>query len=83
MAKPRLVENYHSETRSDRHIDPRLEIWDETLRDGEQMPGVHFSPDEKLRIATALSELGVGVINAGIPVVSDEEARAVREVAAA
>jgi len=83
MAKPRLVENYHSQTRRERHIEPRLEIWDETLRDGEQMPGVHFSPEEKLRIATALSELGVGVVNAGIPVVSEEEARAVREVAGA
>ena len=83
MAKTRLVEDYHSETHHERRIHPRIEIWDETLRDGEQMPGVHFSPGEKLRIATALSDIGVGVINAGIPVVSAEEARAVRDVAAA
>jgi len=83
MAKARLVENYHSETHHERRISPRIEIWDETLRDGEQMPGVHFSPAEKVRIATALSEVGVGVINAGIPVVSEEEARAVKEVAGA
>jgi len=83
MAKVRLVENYHVATHHERRIPPRIEIWDETLRDGEQMPGVHFSPEEKLRIATALSDIGVSVINAGIPVVSDEEARAVRLVAQA
>jgi len=83
MPAPRLVENYHSETHHERRIAERIVVWDETLRDGEQMPGVHFNPDEKLRIATALSEVGVHLINAGIPVVSDEEARAVRLVAEA
>jgi isopropylmalate/homocitrate/citramalate synthase len=81
MAEPRLVENYHSETATARHVPDDLVIWDETLRDGEQTPGVHFSPEEKLRVATVLSDIGVSVVNAGIPVVSDEEARAVRLVA--
>jgi isopropylmalate/homocitrate/citramalate synthase len=83
MAEPRLVENYHPETASLRRIPESLVFWDETLRDGEQTPGVHFSPEEKLRVATLLSEIGVSVVNAGIPVVSDEEARAVRLVAEA
>jgi isopropylmalate/homocitrate/citramalate synthase len=83
MAEPNLVEDYHSWTACERRIPSSLTIWDETLRDGEQMPGVHFSPEEKLQIAEKLSEAGVGVINAGIPVVSDEEARAVRLVASA
>jgi isopropylmalate/homocitrate/citramalate synthase len=83
MAEPRLVEDYHGRTAAERRIPASLTIWDETLRDGEQMPGVHFSPEEKLQIAEKLSEAGVGVINAGIPVVSDEEARAVRLVASA
>jgi isopropylmalate/homocitrate/citramalate synthase len=81
MDEPPLVENYHGATARDRRLPEGLVVWDETLRDGEQMPGVHFSPEEKLELATLLSELGVGVINAGIPVVSDEEARAVRTVA--
>jgi isopropylmalate/homocitrate/citramalate synthase len=81
MAEPRLVENYHPESASQRHIADGLVFWDETLRDGEQTPGVHFSPEEKLRVATLLSEIGVSVVNAGIPVVSEEEARAVRLVA--
>ncbi|HYA57821.1 MAG TPA: homoaconitate hydratase [Thermoplasmata archaeon] len=81
MAGPRLVEDYHSETARLRRLPPTLEVWDETLRDGEQAPGVHFTPEEKLRIAELLSDVGVGVVNAGIPVVSDEEARAVHLLA--
>jgi len=81
MAGPRLVEDYHAETARLRRLPPTLEVWDETLRDGEQAPGVHFTPEEKLRIAELLSDVGVGVVNAGIPVVSDEEARAVHLLA--
>ncbi|MGI0155537.1 MAG: homoaconitate hydratase, partial [Thermoplasmata archaeon] len=83
MAEPRLVEDYHSETAADRRIPASIDFWDETLRDGEQTPGVHFSPEEKLEVASLLSEIGISVINAGIPVVSEEEARAVRLVASA
>ncbi len=83
MASERLVENYHPMTSALRHPPESIEIWDETLRDGEQMPGVHFTPEEKLRIAEKLSDVGVGVLNAGIPVVSAEEARAVQLVASA
>ncbi|MGP8077492.1 MAG: homoaconitate hydratase [Thermoplasmata archaeon] len=83
MAEPPLVEDYHPFTAGERHLPESLVVWDETLRDGEQMAGVHFSPEEKLRVAELLSEIGVGVVNAGIPVVSEEEARAVRLVAGA
>jgi len=76
-----LVENYHERTRTERHFADPIVLWDETLRDGEQMPGVRFGVDDKLAIAALLDEVGVGVINAGIPVVSEDEARAVRAVA--
>jgi isopropylmalate/homocitrate/citramalate synthase len=78
-----LVEDFHPQTRSQRHLPERLVLWDETLRDGEQSPGVRFSPEEKMDLAELLSEVGVSVINAGIPVVSADEARAVRELAGA
>jgi isopropylmalate/homocitrate/citramalate synthase len=81
MPDERLVENYHPATADERHFPKSVVIWDETLRDGEQMPGVHFSPEEKLRIAEKLSEAGVPLLNAGIPVVSEEEARAVHLLA--
>ncbi len=83
MATERLVEDYHPQTAAERRLPERLILWDETLRDGEQMPGVHFTPEEKLRIAEALSDAGVPLLNAGIPVVSEEEARAVRLLAEA
>jgi isopropylmalate/homocitrate/citramalate synthase len=81
MASERLVENYHPKTAGERKIPAKLEIWDETLRDGEQMPGVHFTPEEKLRIAERLSDAGIPLLNAGIPVVSEEEARSVSRLA--
>ncbi|HXQ78624.1 MAG TPA: homoaconitate hydratase [Thermoplasmata archaeon] len=81
MVEPLLVEDYHSSTASERHVPHHPILWDETLRDGEQTPGVHFSPEEKLRIAEQLSEVGIPLINAGIPVVSEKETRAVELLA--
>ncbi|HEX9708500.1 MAG TPA: homoaconitate hydratase [Candidatus Thermoplasmatota archaeon] len=58
-------------------------VYDSTLRDGEQMPGVAFVPAVKLEIARALDEVGVPEIEAGFPSVSVSEAAAVRQVAQA
>lgn len=61
--------------------DPKnIIVYDTTLRDGEQTPGVCFSPDEKLEIALKLDELGLPQIEAGFPVVSDGERRAIRNI---
>ncbi|MGC8607483.1 MAG: 2-isopropylmalate synthase [Vulcanisaeta sp.] len=54
---------------------------DTTLRDGEQTPGVALKPEDKLAIALKLEELGVDSIEAGFPIVSDGEFRAVRDIA--
>ncbi|GBC69388.1 2-isopropylmalate synthase [archaeon HR01] len=59
----------------------KIEIHDVTLRDGEQTPGVVLRSHEKLEIARALDELGVHRIEAGMPVVSAEDAEAVRLIA--
>jgi homocitrate synthase NifV len=50
---------------------------DTTLRDGEQTPGVVFSIEEKIRIAKFLDEIGVQQIEAGTPIMSDHEVKAV------
>jgi isopropylmalate/homocitrate/citramalate synthase len=59
-------------------IGGRVGLYDTTLRDGEQTVGVVLSPEDKLRIARALDELGVARIEAGFPRVSPEDAEAVR-----
>jgi D-citramalate synthase len=51
---------------------------DTTLRDGEQTPGVSLTPEQKLEIATALSDIGIDVIEAGTAVASEGEKEAIR-----
>ncbi len=65
-----------------RHLPQQVQIWDETLRDGEQSPGVAFHLEEKMAIAKALADAGVAIIDAGMPITSAEEAEAVRAIAA-
>jgi len=59
----------------------KIFIFDTTLRDGEQTPGVTFTPDEKLKIAKALGKLGVDVIEAGFPASSPGDFKAVKLIA--
>ena len=61
----------------------RLVIFDTTLRDGEQTPGVALTPEQKLAIAQKLDTLGVDAIEAGFPIVSDGEMKAIKSIAAA
>ncbi len=56
----------------------KVRIFDTTLRDGEQTPGVALSPEQKLHIAHKLDELGVDAIEAGFPVVSQGERKGVK-----
>lgn len=58
-------------------------FYDTTLRDGEQVVGLVLAPEKKLEIARALDELGVGRIEAGFPLISDEDREAVRLVSEA
>ncbi len=58
-----------------------IEICDVTLRDGEQTPGTAFTKDEKKRMAQELDSIGIEVIEAGFPVVSQTERDTVREIA--
>ncbi len=56
-------------------------IYDTTLRDGEQTPGVCFTKEQKLNIARKLDELGIKQIEAGFPIVSEREAEIVKAIA--
>ena len=59
----------------------RVLIFDTTLRDGEQSPGCSMTQPEKLRVARALAELGVDVIEAGFPAASRGDFDSVTAVA--
>ena len=61
----------------------KITIFDTTLRDGEQSPGIALSPDEKVEIACALERLGVDVIEAGFAVSSPGDFEGIRAVGAA
>ena len=58
----------------------RIRVFDTTLRDGEQTPGISLSPDQKLAIAKKLDDLGVDAIEAGFPVISEGELKAVKMI---
>ena len=59
----------------------RLIIFDTTLRDGEQSPGCSMTAREKLRVARALADLGVDVIEAGFPAASEGDWQSVHDIA--
>jgi 2-isopropylmalate synthase len=59
----------------------RVLIFDTTLRDGEQSPGISLNTTEKLEIAHQLARLGVDVIEAGFPIASPGDFEAVRAIA--
>ena len=58
----------------------RIYIFDTTLRDGEQSPGCSMNLDEKIKMAKQLETLGVDIIEAGFPIASEGDFRAVRAV---
>ena len=60
--------------------DTNVQIFDTTLRDGEQVPGCKLNTDQKLVIAKQLDELGVDVIEAGFPVSSPGDFKSVEEI---
>ena len=61
--------------------DNRIQIFDTTLRDGEQAPGCSMTLGEKLRVAKALSDLRVDIIEAGFPAASPGDFESVKAIA--
>ena len=59
----------------------RVVIFDTTLRDGEQSPGATMTHAEKLEIAGLLDDMGVDIIEAGFPIASEGDFKAVSEIA--
>ena len=61
----------------------KIEIFDTTLRDGEQSPGCSMNLKEKIRLAEKLEELGVDILEAGFPIASEGDYLAVKAVSEA
>jgi len=58
-----------------------VSLFDTTLRDGEQAPGIALSADDKMKIASALNDLGVGIIEAGFAASGEMEKGIIRKIA--
>ncbi len=78
-----FVSNFIKEVRQEIKLPTGIRIFDTTLRDGDQTPGVSLTPEQKMLVAEQLDRLGVDTIEAGTPVSSDGERRAVAEIAKA
>ncbi len=74
-----FISHYNKETELTFPED--ITIYDTTLRDGEQTPGVCFSFDEKLEIARKLDQFKIHQIEAGFPIVSEKEKDSVKAIA--
>jgi len=77
-----LIKNSKSTENNNNKIIEKIRIFDTTLRDGEQTPGVSVNAEQKLKIALKLDEIGVDAIEAGFPVVSEGEAKAIKTIVA-
>jgi isopropylmalate/citramalate/homocitrate synthase-like protein len=83
MPKEAFVSDFIKQVSKGVKLPRRVRVFDTTLRDGDQTPGVSFTTDQKLLIARQLDRLGVDTIEAGTPVSSEGEKKAVAAIAKA
>lgn len=62
-------------------MEDRIQIFDTTLRDGEQSPGYSMNKEEKIKLALQLEQLQVDVIEAGFPISSEGDFQTVKAIA--
>ena len=74
------VSKMMGQLRDELHLPDKAYFFDTTLRDGEQTPGISFTHEEKLSIARTLDDLGIDVIEAGFPVISEGDFTACRDI---
>lgn len=72
--------NVKEEVRAKFELPVKVEIHDATLRDGEQTPGVVFSPEDKIAMAEMMAEVGIDRIEAGMPAVSPDDYKAIKTI---
>lgn len=72
--------NFIEEVRGQFKLPKKIRFHDATLRDGEQMPGIVFRKDDKIKIAKLLDSIGIDRIEAGMPAVTQEDFEAIKEI---
>jgi isopropylmalate/homocitrate/citramalate synthase len=76
-----LIRGPRTYTQGLKFPDPgRIFLYDDTLRDGEQMPGVAFSPRQKLQLCQLLAEMGIDVMDVAFPISSESDRQAVVDI---
>jgi isopropylmalate/homocitrate/citramalate synthase len=77
----RLIRDPREFTKHLNFPDPaQIRIYDETLRDGEQMPGICFTPEQKYEIAKRLADIGVHIMSVGFPAASSGDCKTLQLV---
>src|SRR5579872_1022596 len=77
----RLIRDPREFTKHMSFPDPaQIRIYDETLRDGEQMPGLCFTPEQKYEIAKHLADVGVHIMSVGFPAASPGDCKTLQLV---
>lgn len=72
--------NFIPEVREEMVFSPNIQFHDVSLRDGEQQAGLVFNKEQKITLAEKMAELGIQRIEAGMPVVSEQDAEAIKEI---
>lgn len=72
------IKNNNRRFMDEERLPEKIYIWDETMRGGEQSPGVIFDEKDKVELAKLMDEMGVAVIDAGFPMMSEGEREAIK-----
>lgn len=72
--------NWEEDVRKSVNLKDKIKLHDVTLRDGEQQAGIVLSADQKIDLALRMDEMGIHRIEAGMPAVSKEDERAIKEI---
>jgi len=72
--------NFTEELRGQFKLPKKIKFHDATLRDGEQMAGIVFRKNDKIKIAKVLDSIGIDRIEAGMPAVTQEDFEAIKEI---
>jgi len=83
LKKEAYISDFIEQASKEIRLPKQVRIFDTTLRDGEQTPGVSLTPDQKVLIARQLDKLGVDTIEAGFAMVSEGERKAISTIAKA